>query len=87
VRQTQAGTWIAEPGDTDGTVFEHWNDFVPFSAVLNDEAGDEFMFGGVAVDEDGHTREFDSFESVDDARTFCVKVLHIPAPRISVIEG
>jgi len=87
VRQTRSGTWIAEPGDTSRSVFAHWNDFVPVSADLNDEAGDQFMFGGVVVDEDGRKQEFDGFESVDDARTFCVEVLRIPASRVRVIEG
>ncbi len=87
MRQTQTGTWIAEAGDTNQAVLEHWSDFVPFSALLNDEAGDQFMFGGVVVDEDGRKNEFDGFESVDDARTFCVEVLRIPVSRVRVTEG
>lgn len=87
MRQTLSGAWIAQPGDTGTLVFEHWSEFVPFSAELNDEAGDPFMFGGVVLDEEGHRQELDSFESVDDARTFCVEVLHVPASRIRVIEG
>jgi hypothetical protein len=87
VRQTQSGTWIAQPGDTDKMVFERWNEFVPFSAELNDEAGDTFMFGGIVIDQDGHRQALDSFESVDDARTFCVEVLRIPVSRVRIIEG
>jgi hypothetical protein len=87
MRQTLSGTWIAQPGDSEEMVFGHWSEFVPFSAELNDEAGDPFMFGGTVLDEDGHRQELDSFESVDDARTFCVEVLGIPASRIRVIEG
>jgi hypothetical protein len=87
MRQTKSGAWVAEPGDTYATVSAHWPDFVPSSAVLNDEAGDQFMFGGVAMDDKGFGQSFDSFESVDDARTFCVEVLGVPAPRISITEG
>jgi hypothetical protein len=87
VRQTESGTWVAQPGDTDKMVFEHWSEFVPFRAELNDEAGDPFMYGGLVLDEDGQRQELDGFESVDDARTFCVEVLRIPASRIQVIEG
>ena len=87
MRQTRSGTWIAEAGDSSETVFEHWSDFVPFSAILNDEAGDEFMFDGIAHDEMGQKQQFDGFESVDDARTFCVQVLGIPVPRVRTTEG
>jgi hypothetical protein len=87
VRQTRNGTWIAEPGDSSQAVFQHWSDFAPVRAELNDEAGDQFMFGGVVLDENGRKQEFDGFESVDDARTFCVDVLRIPASRVRVIEG
>ena len=87
MRQTLSGTWIAQPGDSGKMVFEHWSEFVPFRAELNDEAGDSFMFGGVVLDEAGHRQEFDSFESVDEARTFCVDVLGIPASRIQIIDG
>lgn len=87
MRQTPSGRWIAQPGDRPETIFKHWEDFVPFRAELDDEAGDEFMFGGVVYDENGQKQELESFESVGDARTFCVEVLRIPAARISVVEG
>jgi hypothetical protein len=87
MKQTKSGAWVAEPFDTSDTVFAHWPDFVPATAVLNNEAGDQFMFGGVVLDDKGVGQGFDSFESVDDARTFCVEVLGVPAPRISMLEG
>lgn len=87
MRQSKSGTWIAQPGDSSKMVFEHWSEFVPVSAELNDEAGDPFMFGGLVLDADGHRQELEGFESVDDARTFCVEVLRIPTSRIRVVEG
>ena len=87
MRQTSTAAWIAEPNDTSETVFERWGSFVPFNAELNDEAGDQFMFGGVVFDEDGAKQAFDGFESVDDARTFCVEVCGVPIQRVRVIEG
>ena len=87
MRRTKTGTWIAEPGDSERKVFECWSDFAPSRAELDDEAGDEFMFGGVAIDDEGRKQSFDGFESVDDARTFCVEVLRIPAQRVEIVEG
>ena len=87
MRHTGSGTWIAEPGDTSNAVFERWKDFVPATAYLNDEAGDQFMFGGVVLDEKGRKQQLDSFESVDDARTFCVEVLGIPVSQVRTVEG
>lgn len=87
MRQTETGAWVAEPADTRDTVGKHWPDFVPWSAVLNNEAGDQFMFGGVTFDDQGFGESFDGFESVDDARTFCVQVLGIPVTRIRTTEG
>jgi hypothetical protein len=88
MRQTATGQWVAQAGDGPGNVFDHWGwGFVPYEASLNEEAGDQFMFGGQVFDKDGHAHAFDGFESVDDARTFCVSVLGVPTERVEVLEG
>lgn len=87
MRQTASGPWIAQPGDTPETIFAQWDDFVPFRAELDDVAGGQFLYGGVVYDELGRRQELESFDSVGDARAFCVEVLRIPTARVAVIEA
>jgi hypothetical protein len=87
VRQTASGTWVAGPGDDSNRIFAHWGDFSPYMVMLNNEMSDQFLFGGLVLDDIGVAQAFDGFESLDDARTFAVESLGVPAARIRVLNG
>lgn len=80
------GDSIAQPGDTADIVFDAWGDFTPVGADIYDQMDEVYFYGGEAFDDDGNRQTFDGFESVDDARTFAVETLGIPANRIEVLE-
>lgn len=87
MRNTMFGDAVATPEDTNETIVEAWGDFTPETARINDVQDEVFGFGGEVFDEDGNSREFDGFDSMEEARLFAINVIGVPAHDVEDVEG
>ena len=82
------GESIATPEDTVDELMDAWPDFTPDRAEIFSEPDGTFLYGGEAIDSDADERRtFDGFNSLDEARTFAVEILGIPAHAIEEMVG